>query len=339
MASPLSTSRQRELARRTARALRQRLEETLTVLLPPGTRAVYLNVPIHINRGDHLIALGAFAALKRIGTQLTYTSGKDGFNEARMRAVLGADTVIVMHGGGNFGDLYPEHQEFRERIVRSFPDHRIVMLPQSIWYRSADERERTAALYAEHSRLTLMARDRRSFEDMKSHFENPVVLCPDTAFGISLPFLPARPASAGVVWLLRRDEEAVPIERPVTANGIDRRWRTSASNPVYRTLRHLARVWERPQSARCAATLALSAYQVLGGLRLITSGRLVVSDRLHVQILSLLSGRPHLALDNNYGKLGDYMSTWYPDELTDAVFVRDAAQLESLIDARLETLS
>ncbi|MDI5788788.1 hypothetical protein PO124_11350 [Bacillus licheniformis] len=39
-----------------------------------------------------------------------------------------------LSGGGNFGDLYPHFQQFRERVVEHYPDNRIVILPQSIYY-------------------------------------------------------------------------------------------------------------------------------------------------------------------------------------------------------------
>ncbi|WP_276524270.1 polysaccharide pyruvyl transferase family protein, partial [Enterobacter hormaechei] len=40
------------------------------------------------------------------------------------------------------------------------------------------------------------------------------------------------------------------------------------------------------------------------GLRLLSRGERIVTDRLHGHILSLLLGIPHVVLDNDYGKLG-----------------------------------
>jgi len=39
----------------------------------------------------------------------------------RARSRIASHTILVLHGGGNFGDLYPVHQNFWEEIVRRFP--------------------------------------------------------------------------------------------------------------------------------------------------------------------------------------------------------------------------
>ena len=45
---------------------------------------------------------------------------------------------IFIHGGGNFGDLWAAHQEFRERVLERFPDRQIIQFPQSIHYNSQE---------------------------------------------------------------------------------------------------------------------------------------------------------------------------------------------------------
>jgi pyruvyl transferase EpsO len=46
------------------------------------------------------------------------------------------------------------------------------------------------------------------------------------------------------------------------------------------------------------------------GCQLLGSARVVITDRLHAHILSLLLGIPHVILDNNYGKLRHFCDTW-----------------------------
>ena len=46
------------------------------------------------------------------------------------------------------------------------------------------------------------------------------------------------------------------------------------------------------------------------GIRQISRGRAIVTDRLHVHICSLLLGRPHAVLDNSYGKFRRFMSAF-----------------------------
>jgi len=46
------------------------------------------------------------------------------------------------------------------------------------------------------------------------------------------------------------------------------------------------------------------------GCRVLSQGRLVITDRLHGHILSLLMGIPHVLLDNSYGKVRRFYEAW-----------------------------
>jgi pyruvyl transferase EpsO len=46
------------------------------------------------------------------------------------------------------------------------------------------------------------------------------------------------------------------------------------------------------------------------GVRQLARARVVVTDRLHVHIISLLMGKPHAVLDNSYGKIARFMATF-----------------------------
>jgi pyruvyl transferase EpsO len=46
------------------------------------------------------------------------------------------------------------------------------------------------------------------------------------------------------------------------------------------------------------------------GVRQLSRARAIVTDRLHVHIVSLLLGRPHAVLDNSYGKVRNFMSAF-----------------------------
>jgi pyruvyl transferase EpsO len=49
------------------------------------------------------------------------------------------------------------------------------------------------------------------------------------------------------------------------------------------------------------------------GCRTLAAGRVVVTDRLHAHLLSLLLGIPHGVLDNSYGKLFRFLDAWTGD--------------------------
>ncbi|TIO38875.1 MAG: exopolysaccharide biosynthesis protein, partial [Mesorhizobium sp.] len=91
---------------------------------------------------------------------------------------------IFIHGGGNFGDLWITHQDFRERVLEQFPNRRIIQFPQSIHYKSQERRERSARIIGGHKNFVLLVRDEESKAFAEKHFDCEVRLCPDMAFCI-----------------------------------------------------------------------------------------------------------------------------------------------------------
>jgi pyruvyl transferase EpsO len=58
---------------------------------------------------------------------------------------------------------------------------------------------------------------------------------------------------------------------------------------------------------------ALARARVRRGMRQLASAEFVITDRLHVHILSLLMDLPHVVLDNSYGKITRFMDLWTKD--------------------------
>jgi len=46
------------------------------------------------------------------------------------------------------------------------------------------------------------------------------------------------------------------------------------------------------------------------GCRMLSQGKVIVTDRLHVHILSLLLGIPHVVFDDQGGKVKTFYETW-----------------------------
>lgn len=141
---------------------------------------VYLDAPGHMNVGDHLIALGAWELLKSIPYKCLLRSTIFGFNWS-----VPAGAIILLHGGGNFGDLYPGANWFRNEIVSKFSNHKIIFLPQTITYNNKQLIQQDAQICAHHKDLHICARDYESFQLLKTYFvKNFLYLLPDTAWGL-----------------------------------------------------------------------------------------------------------------------------------------------------------
>ncbi len=298
----------------TQRALESIRHETLEVLRRhtlSGDGVALLDFPVHHNAGDSLIFAGEVQYLAKLNVRVDYVSDLATHDSALLAQRVGSRTILL-NGGGNFGDRWPAHQLFRERIVARFPHNKIVGLPQGIEYSDPENLRKTAAIYAKHPDLTLMFREERSYEIAQTRFpDNNVEFCPDMAFGADIAQGPDA-STVNVVKLLRADSERidhgyVDIESSTAQydwafRGFDfALWQavtlpTKIAYRYPRTIRSIYPALERAYPAMVA--LNLRAAQ-----RILNNAPVVLTDRLHAAVLAAMMGKRVIAMDNANKKI------------------------------------
>ena len=297
-----------------------RLRETLDAEIPAGARVALLDYPNHENVGDSAIWLGEMTYLAERGARVVYHCDLRSYDRRHLPDV----DVVLLHGGGNLGDVWLPHQRFREQVLDDFRDRPVLQLPQTIHFGDPANLEQTKRAFARHPRFTLMVRDARSLAFAHEQFDCSVVLCPDSAFALGALVRPAA-AQVPILWLGRTDHEAgAHAAEPRDAGADVRRadWIGRANaGPLDLLARAggelaaglIGRLSSPP--ARASQLLWadwgwLARRRVASGSALLSRGSVVVTDRLHAHIICLLLGLPHVALDNSYGKLSSFTSTW-----------------------------
>ena len=320
------------------------IETALRPLCAPGERHALLDWPAHSNVGDSAIWLGNLVLLRRLTGRLPDLV-TPGIDLAEGLAVHLPDGPIFMHGGGNFGDIWAGVHGRRLHVLETQRHRRIVQLPQSIRFRPGGLLDRTRRAIAAHPDFTLLVRDRASLDFARAHFDCESLLCPDAALMLG-PLAPPAPPLHDVFALLRDDPERATegasvwplgpvedwIDEPVpVATGLDRaiRW-VYWKSLSRRAPRFIKRPMMRQHERMC---LRHADKRLERGLELLSRGRVVVTDRLHAHILCTLMGRPHVVLDNSYGKLGNFITTWPDDGLT-----RRARDIAEAVDLAREML-
>jgi len=171
------------------------------------SEAVLLNTPLHGNIGDHAIALSESRYLSSIGIRtIDFPWGNDYLD--LLGRVTPANKLILITGGGYLGDLWPWEELTVERIIKAFPEHKIIILPQTVVF----ERERTDSLFAQskriyssHPNLTVFCREQYSIEFMKEQMPSVQIgLAPDMV--MILDEVESLPRD-GVLVCLRHDKE------------------------------------------------------------------------------------------------------------------------------------
>ncbi|HEU4586097.1 MAG TPA: polysaccharide pyruvyl transferase family protein [Gemmatimonadaceae bacterium] len=294
-------------------SLRATIDDVLRPIISDARRVALLDFPAHSNVGDSAIWLGTLACLRQHGKTICYSCDQSTYSRSTLAERLG-DGVILLSGGGNFGDIWKHSQHLREQVVRDFPHARIVQLPQSVMFRDPGELARARAIFDAHPDLTLLVRDRRSLRFVSENFRAPAFLCPDMALCLG-PI--ARPSSAKreIVWLARTDRESAGEPLPTGIATVD--WLHEPRAPGLRLESFLREIIvDHPRAERSLRnTLSrvadgAAAGRLRRGCAMLSEGRVVVTDRLHAHILSLLLGIPSVIIDNSYGKLRNFYETW-----------------------------
>jgi len=293
-----------------------RLKDVIGQFVQIGTQYALIDFPDHSNVGDSAIWLGEIKLLKELtGNAPKYVSTVESFDFDELTRTLPSGPILI-HGGGNFGDIWRKHQDFREMILTRFKNRLVVQLPQSLKFQNETGVSLCASVIKEHSDFHLLVRDQPSLGFAQQYFACDVQLVPDAAFAIQAIDRPTLPANK-IFMLLRTDSERADYDRsPLEkAGGVFADW---LEEPSYfrRQASILSKVkclfngsWSK-HSRRLAYYQQLAEGRLDRGLRLLSSGERVITDRLHAHILSTLLDIPHIALDNNYGKVSGYISAW-----------------------------
>lgn len=261
-------------------------------------RCFYLDAATYNNLGDQAIALSMEIFLDDL-------FGQDNvfvINETEVISYLRSlkkeikkDDVIALSGGGNMGDLYPRYESIRRLIIKNFPDNKIVIFPQTLDYSKdkygTKELAEAQKIYSRHDKLWVCAREKRSYEKMKLIFPK-VLLIPDIVFYLYGKIPDTDGYRTGVGLCLRTDKESIlsenekaKIYKAVMSNKQCGALSTMEDNySYYNTVQERWKVVERK-------------------LKEFSEKELIITDRLHGMIFSILMNVPCIAFDNSNHKV------------------------------------
>lgn len=303
--------------------LQTEVERVLAPLLQGLTRRIcIIDAPDHPNVGDNAIFLGELDFIRRQfrDAEVRFFD-RNNYTEACDRFIA-SSSVLLFHGGGNFGEIWPLHHSFRLHILDRFSHLPIVQLPQSVSFDRPEAIAETARAIDKQTDFKLLLRDRRSLQFAQAHFSCESLLCPDMAF--SMDPIQRLPPSVRYLCLLRTDKEVrtnhaalICALEQVCASVEIVDWLEPPRSLVSRLDRKLAAVWRRwPVLSGVSQSLALAVREryarerLTFGIGLLSRGTCVVTDRLHAHILCCLLGIENLVFDSLDGKISAFHEAW-----------------------------
>ena len=281
-----------------------------------------MGLPYYTNIGDTLIWNGEIEFLKRIKHKCVGTCAWNKYPATQIEK----DAVILITGGGYFGDLWRDAWQSVLSFISLNRDKKIIILPQTIYYQSEELRENDAALLAECPNLTICVRDRISLGVAQQYFKNPAIHVPDMAFCMDEKELQKysrlEPKHENLLFS-RTDKERPEITGGVPADADIHDWISMEECRPWQADFERAKVWAY-RLGRISKSLREKALEKVyyhifrrrltnDGLEQLSSYRRIYTTRLHAMILGTMLGREVRMIDNKFGKLSSYYDTWLTD--------------------------
>jgi pyruvyl transferase EpsI len=287
-------------------------------ILQRKAKVFYLSSPTHSNGGDLAIAYGSRRWIKEYFSDKILIEVHEFDVTVKLHDLIkqcNKKDVIFLHGGGNLGDWYGYPEEFRRMVINAFPNNKIIIFPQTIFFSNTakgikclrDSQEN----YLKHSDLTLITRGKMSYEFAKENFSFLKLLCcPDMFFYCDGYFNTSKQRNGKALLCLRHDiekniegKDLEFIKNTLKQNNLDYSYQdTQLDNPTNEFI----------LSLQSNYTIKSSEFAVEKLIDVFFQHQFVVTDRFHGVIFSYLTNTPCIALKSADHKIEEGVN-WITD--------------------------
>ncbi len=278
------------------------------------------------NIGDHQIAVSMLAFLKEkleASVILEITASQYAKEKKFLFKNIKSHHLVVMPGGGNFGNIYPFAQTIREEIILNLPENKKIIFPQTIHFSDDNEGDkalsRAITLFSKSNNVCLFTRDDVSFEFAKKYFSCDICFAPDIVLWDR--FSSDVNSNGNVLVCLRDDiESSVSVETRSAIKGVIQEHNlNTVSFDTQLT-------YNVPLPNRESVTKAT--------LELWASSKIVITDRLHGLVFAAITGTPCIAFANcNHKVKGTYE---YLKSLPYVAFAETIDEFETALNRLIE---
>lgn len=120
--------------------------------------------------------------------------------------------ILLLQGGGNLGSEYVDQENIRSKVINTFKNNKIIIMPQTIYFSKDNHGEKVKStikdIYSKHTNLNIFSRETISFKTMKEVFnKNNINLVPDIVMSSTVEFENVK--RDGAMLCLRSDVEGI----------------------------------------------------------------------------------------------------------------------------------
>ena len=280
---------------------------------------VLFSVPSHGNLGDHLIAIAEQKYIyETTGKRpIVFTTGDIFYGYDLIKNCIPQNATILITGGGFLGSVWPEEENRVCNIIHDFPENKIIILPQSIYYgsdsNSIELLIKVKNIYNGHKDLTLCVRENYSYDfalNVIRHYK--VLLMPD--FALYLKFEYPKEKRQDILLCLRNDIEKG--NAGLTPDNIKRLFIDDT------------RFTEVDTYKPYPISQQNSENEISDLVKAFKGAKLVITDRLHGLLYAVITMTPVIAFDNTTNKIRNVYETW----LKDVPYIKFAQKIDQIPD-------
>lgn len=267
------------------------------------------------NLGDHHIAISEIEYLKRYYTEVKEVTASQYYKKrGKLIRTIKKNDLIVMTGGGNFGNIYPIAQDIKRDIVHFWRKNIKVIMPQTIFYSDNLEGKKESLIdsqiFTHNNHILLVCREMKSYQIGKELFDCDIILTPDIV--LTSKYLNECIRKNRLLFCIRNDQESILCD--------------DLKNEIYLMVKQYfddISLYDT-QKEYNISTLEREN-ELKKAIREFQESKLVITDRLHGMIFSAVTSTPCIILGNYNHKIrGSYQ--W----LSNLKYVRYANNLNDI---------
>lgn len=294
-------------------------------------RVFLMSTPWHGNLGDQAIILAEYQLLQKVFPRHTIVECPTEIirlirKYKLFRPAMQGDDIVVLHGGGNLGSLYPFEEEIHRWIVSEYSKQMIFFMSQSVFFSDDEEGQtelqKSQRVYSLAQNLTIFERDEISYSYAKKLFPSVNhILAPDTVTSLDCSgIFQEGLARRGVCFFLRNDKEKVLSDTLISEL---KSWLTRKKIPYTMSDTVINKTLHSNIDRQ---------REVFKRLKMACDARLVITDRYHGTIFSVITHTPVIVFKSYDTKISSGIR-WFK-ELPWVHYAEnmDAKDIEGLIE-------
>lgn len=282
--------------------------------LRSNSKRIFLfGAPFHSNMGDQAQTLCSllwfkknYPEYKSYAFDTKYITSSDYKLLKLIKKYIKPEDKIFLHSGYHVTDLYMLEENMNRKVIELFENNPITVLPQTILFNSEKEKNKTIEIYNKHKNLTVLCRDDLSYETARQMFTNCKLLKYPDIVTTLIGTKKFNNDRKGILLCMRNDKEAFYSKENI--DKLREKLEKIDKTDITDTTIDLKADYISDNREKVINDI-LNSY---------SNYKVIITDRYHGTIFSLISNTPVIVLSSTDHKLSSGVK-WFPESFKDYV--------------------